>query len=531
MKLSLLLPDPLRRAIRSNIVFISVFTVLVLQLLLKDLMLNNEQQVLANARHLLDPGWIPNDWFLQRDIGYRALFNWLVGPLTLVFPLDAVALAGRILVFLIFSLLVQRLARIFDIHPLLAVPMVFLFSINQSIVAHEWMLGPFETKCITYLCVIGALICFLNRRYALMFLLSGLAASFHVLIGLYAAITLGAAMLIRYRDLREDFPRIARSAPWFLLTAAPALLAVLSYLNNSSGADSRLAGYVYVVVRGPHHLFPGAWEGWWQVRLGLCIIFSLVVVLRSPDRRYRFLATYALAALGLFSVGLVLYYTGQYPLLKYYWFRFGDTMAPFILLLLAACLVSDYLRAGRAVGSAAADRPSRLRKGILIAAAVMTLAACTGSLLLFGLHLKVMGESSPYYLWKMDGELKKALLWIRSSTPRDSTVLTDPFIDTLYVTAERAQFVAFKHIPQDDRGIIEWYGRMLELNNGVEPANKGFTMQDEMKRSYYALDERTLTRLAKKYGIDYYLDKNGRSLPFTAVYRNKNYVLYSVTQE
>lgn len=524
----------LRAACRNNAAFIlifSIFAVLVLQLLLKNLMTANEQQVLACARHLFDPGWIPNDWFLNQQIGYRGPFNRLVGPLTAVLPLDAVAIAGRLLVYFLFSIIIYRLARIFGIHPILMVPVAFFFATNQSLAAKEWMIGSFETKNLAYLCVLGSLIFFFDRRYPLMFILSGLAATFHVLIGLYAAICLGVSILIRFRGLKEDFPRIVKSSALFFIFAAPAILGAFSYLNEMRGVDTRFAGYIYSVVRHPHHLFPGAWAGWWHIRFAACVIFFALVALRAPDRRRRFLAVYALAGLGIFSAGIVLYFAGQYHLLKFYWFRFGDTVAPFMFFLLAACLISDFLRNTGPAASGAASPPPGMagaRKAAVIAASCVTLLTVAESILVFGLHLHVMRESTPYYLWKMDRGLVDALFWIRNSTPVNSTVLTDPFIDMFHVTAERAQFVAFKDVPQTDRNVLEWYRRMIALNNGVEPAHRGFKMQEELEHSYYSLEPATVRRLAQEYKLDYYLDKKGRKLPFRAVYENRNYILYSI---
>ncbi len=57
--------------IRRRSVFLTVFTILVLNLLFKKILGVNETVVLAEAKHFGDPSWIPGDWFLNQNIGYR----------------------------------------------------------------------------------------------------------------------------------------------------------------------------------------------------------------------------------------------------------------------------------------------------------------------------------------------------------------------------------------------------------------------------------------------------------------------------
>jgi hypothetical protein len=80
-------------------VFLSVFAILVLNLLLKKILGVNEHVVLAEARHFGDPSWIPNAWFLNQYIGYRLLFNAMFGQAARALPLYILSIAGRILIY------------------------------------------------------------------------------------------------------------------------------------------------------------------------------------------------------------------------------------------------------------------------------------------------------------------------------------------------------------------------------------------------------------------------------------------------
>ena len=57
-----------------------------------------------------------------------------------------------------------------------------------------------------------------------------------------------------------------------------------------------------------------------------------------PDARRRLLAMFALASSGLFLLGLLWAALCADRLLKFYWFRFGDTVIPFVSCLLVCDL-------------------------------------------------------------------------------------------------------------------------------------------------------------------------------------------------
>ena len=514
---------------RQRSVFLTVFTILVLNLLLKNILGVNENVVLAEARHFGDPSWIPGDWFLNQYIGYRLLFNAIFGQFARILPLYLVSIAGRFIIYFLFAIVIEKIVRTLEVHLAFVIPALVLFIIFQSIVARGWMLGGVETKSFAYLCALGALVALAHRRYRPMFLLTGLAASFHILVGVYAAFSLGVAMLLTFKSHRDRMKEIFLALPFALMTAIPAIYAVGQYLFDSAGVDALKAATIYVIERNPHHTFPGVWTRPWMVRFSAsCMLFAGILAFsRRPARRV--FAAYGLGSAVLFCTGLVLYHSGNYAWLKLYWFRHPDVIIPFTGFFLAASLLSDpvTVKTKSDGESAAISFPPWARTAALCLGIILSLAGIGRSAYAFRDHLsKIVRSERPFYLAHLEPELRDALFWIKANTPRDAVFLVSPALDEFYISAERAMFVSFKHSPQTDSDNIEWYNRILLLNDGRTPVQKGFKMVKEIDQSFYNLETATITTIAKRYSLDYYLGKNDRKRPYRIAYRNDGYTLY-----
>jgi hypothetical protein len=508
---------------------LTVFIILILNLLLKNILGVNENVVLAEARHFGDPSWIPNDWFLNQYIGYRLLFNAIFGQLARILPLYLVSIAGRLVIYFLFAIVIEKISRTLKIHLALIIPALVLFVSFQSIVARGWMLGGVETKSFAYTCALGALVALAHRRYRPMFLLTGLAASFHILVGIYSAFSLGVAMLLTFKSHRDRMKEIFLALPFALMTAIPAIYAVGQYLFDSAGVDALKAATIYVIERNPHHTFPGVWTRPWVVRFSAsCMLFSGILAFsRTPARRV--FAAYGLGSALLFCAGLVLYYTGNYHWLKLYWFRHPDVIIPFLGFFLLAALMSEPLKGEAAPGT----EPKSImtipvvQKTALVIAVLLSTAGMMKSAYVFSRHsIKIAGSERPFYLAHLEPDLRSALFWIKANTPADAVFLVSPAIDEFYISAERAMFVSFKHSPQTDSDNIEWYNRILLLNDGKTPIQKGFKMVREIDHSFYNLETATINEIAKRYSLDYYLGKSDRKRPYRIAYANGDYTLY-----
>ncbi len=84
----------------------------------------------------------------------------------------------------------------------------------------------------------------------------------------------------------------------------------------------------------------------------------------------------------------------------------------------------------------------------------------------------------------------------------------------------------FKHSPQTDSDNIEWYNRILLINDGKTPVQKGFKMVREIDRSFYNLETAKINEIAKRYSLDYYLGRSDGKRPYRIAYSNDEYTLY-----
>ncbi len=444
-------------------------------------------------------------------------------------PLYLVSIAGRLLIYFLFTIIIEKIVRALEIHFSLVIPTLVLFLSFQSLVAREWMLGGVETKSFAYICALGALFAFTNRRYRTMLFLTGLAASFHILVGVYASFSLGVAMLFNLDTCRKDLKKIAFAIPFALAAGVPAICAVFQYLTDSVLVDSYRSGIIYVIERLPHHTFPGAWTKPWVVRFAATCLLFAGILRYSRSQTRRMFAAYGLGSAVLFCTGLALYHTGNLPWLKLYWFRLPDVIIPFIGFFLLASLVSDILANDPAAISESrpASTIQRLRKPFLALALILSAAGILKSVYHFTDHAcKIYRSDRPFYLAHLDPDLREALAWIKTSTPSDSSILASPAIDEFYIAAERAMLVSFKHSAQIDSDNIEWYNRIVLTNGGNAPLKKGFSMQDELERSFYALTTEEIEKIARLYKMDYYLGTNRDDLPYRKAFSNSKYAVY-----
>ncbi len=141
-----------------------------------------------------------------------------------------------------------------------------------------------------------------------MFLLTGLAASFHILVGIYAAFSLAVAMLLSFRshrdNIRENTPLLSPRAH----DGRSRLYAVGQYLADSATVDSLRAATIYVIERNPHHTFPGAWTKPWAVRFSAsCLLFAGILRFSRIPARRDFAAMAGFVTSFLCGTGAVLY--------------------------------------------------------------------------------------------------------------------------------------------------------------------------------------------------------------------------------
>lgn len=474
--------------------------------------MGNEVDVLPSARQTVDPAWLPNDWYLNLDIGYRRPGNLMAGWLVSWLGFLPGAYVGRVVLYLFLAVALAAFFRALGLRLWLALLVLTPFLIDQSLVAGEWIVGGVDTKTVAYSCAFLALAAFVRRRYTFGLAFAGAAVSFHVLVGLYALFCAVVAMTL-LPAWRADWRTLLRWSWVFVLTGAFGLLAVFEQLSPQTGVDTATAWQIYVQLRVPHHVLPSAWHGYlWIVKLGLATLLFLVVLLGSRSQKMRFVAAYALAGVVLFLVGLGIYAVGATALLRFYWFRFPDVMTPFLATVLVAMLVDDFIDGRVAV------RHEQLRAIVAHSGPVLVAAAAV----LFTLNSMRASAARP--LTSTATATRSTWEWIADNTDEQAVFLVDPSLADFYVTAQRAMFVSRKHSPQSAAEILEWRQR-IKLASGDDTS--GLMAEDVEEDGFYLLSEVEIRQLATSYGISYYLGRPDQQLPFEPVFSNSEFTLYT----
>jgi hypothetical protein len=486
--------------------------------------IGNELDVLAFARQFFDRSWLPNDWYLNLDIGYRQVFNYLLG-----FAIDRYgflngAYIGRITGYLVLAIALFIFFRSISLRFFLGLIVVILFLENQSLVAGEWIAGGADTKTFAYAFALLAFSFMLKKQYRLGFVFAGAALSAHVLVGIYALFCLTAGLLLTAGGWKESFKELIRKSWPFFITGIFGLLAIVQHLLPENGIDQNQAWKIYVEFRLPHHLQPSAWQGeTWIYQLVLAAAGFLVVYLFVKDRATRFTAAFALGSVILFCSGLIISALGLTSWLRFYWFRFADVMIPFLGLVVIASLlnlvanlkVADYPKIERYFHWI---QPV-LKYGLPLLFMVWALFLSRDLRgYLMGKYRRGMNRTPP--------NSQAALEWIERNTPQDAIVLMDPFMNESYVYANRARFVSFNHAPQSAADILEWYQRLTYINDNLPPpipVDKG-----SLKENFYLLDPGQIEELAARYRLDYYLGRAGQQLPFEQVFQDEQFTLFKL---
>jgi hypothetical protein len=508
----------MNEARRSWFVFLAVFAFLAAWHAF-DVPSSNLNDIFPGARQFVEPGWIKNDWYLDLPVGsrlIRLLYYALFGPATVVLSFPAAALWGSLLVLALFAYLLQELSEIWELQLGFLIPALLIASRHQSLVAGEWLFGPkaFEAKSFAYVLSLLALVSLIRRKYARLFVLQGLAVSFHILVGSYSAFCLLGALLANWKEYRSDLRTIAKRSWLFLPASAFGLYAVYARLGASNSVDFARAGEIYVRFRVPHHVLPSYWDRpWWGVWVCAPLLAAAVAFWRVEDRRYRVILAYILSSSLLFAVGFGAFRLGNTSLLRYYWFRLPDTIIPFLGILTAAALANDALRARRV-----------LSRGVLAVGTAVWLAVVAPAFarLLFPSRWPKAQE------WDVQLEQKPVLDWIRTSTRNGDVFLASPFMEPFYIIAQRAQFVSFKSVPQSEGDMLEWYERIKAANGGRDPSVDGFRARREIEANFYRMSEDELRGLARKYHLDYYVGRTGRRLALPVVYSDPGYSVYKL---
>ena len=484
----------------------------------------NEFDVVVFAKHFVDRSWIAGDWYLSQEIGYRTLFNLIVGGAAKIIPLPALILLGRSIIIALFAFAVSKIAAELKIKLVALVPIYVYFLSNQSMFAGEWMIGGLETKPFAYCSILFALYFAMRKRPKVAAALLGLAFSFHMLVGFYGGFCIAAASAIVYRKsiIGNGFKRFIEPISAYIIAGAFGIYSIVQYISASSGADQSTAGEIYVLYRVAHHVLPSAWanELWLPLSI-MCAIILVAGAIFIREKPLKLLLIAASMGFVFFGIGAILFLTNNIPLLRFYWFRFPDVFTTFAIGLAISTGISRIVEK---------TKFTRRRNILILTCIALSIMATAISIVKFADQIKSTARSKPYRYARVDEDLGDMLLWISWNTPKDAVFLVSPAIEEFYYLAERTMFISLKHSPQTANNIIEWFDR-LKLCSGGEslPAGVGiFGFHEILESRFYNLSKDDLHNISELYRIDYYLDCGEGRLDMPIMHENADFRLYAI---
>ncbi|MEZ4647932.1 MAG: hypothetical protein R3E97_03955 [Candidatus Eisenbacteria bacterium] len=296
----------------------------------------NEFFYLVRLFRTYQPTYIPVDWTLAGGAPEHFAFNHVFGLLAFALPPDALAWFGRLLTWTVNLGLLLLLARKLGVAPFLGLgALVVWIGWGQSLVAHSWVLGTFEAKCVSYAFLLGALFPLLDGRIRPAAFLVGLAFTFHPSVGLWGGVAVFAViaceLLGRFGDGRARWIEGAAAAGLVVLGAIPGLIATVPMVLSEHVAT--LSDWELMTqVKMPHHLDPETWPIRVLAILPVLLVFLGIHAWESKRPAWRRLFVFQLAIALPFLVGLILRKLSLYEELSYFPFRLFPLLTPLFFL-------------------------------------------------------------------------------------------------------------------------------------------------------------------------------------------------------
>lgn len=476
----------------------------------------NEPHYLGKAKHFWNASWIPQDDFLDSPDTHLAFYA-TCGWLTLVAPLSAVAWIGRAVTWGLMAWTWLRLSRSILPGRFWHIVSAALFvTLNEHVhMAGEWVVGGFEAKGLAYALVFEGLRAVILRRWNAAWTWLGAASALHVLVGGWSVI----AAVFAYWMARRDRAPLLTMAPGLALGAGLAALGIVPALAMNWGQDAAIlteANEIYVYRRLAHHLVASRFPVWFLDRhllLAIGWIFSgLNPNLPEALRRLR---PFVWGAMGIALVGFLLSAMGGpdspriTSLLRFYWFRLSDAMLPlgvaFHLVHSATCWKTP----GRKLISI-------FWLGVVLAASGAHLWSCLRARLDPPAPRADKGGKVVNY-----ADWVEACDWIAENSPRDARFLTPRMAQTFKWRSGRSEVVTWKDIPQDSRGIVEWWRRLREIH-GRRDDPSSLVFSDSLSES----PPERLEAWGRKYQAGYLLTEAEPALDLECLHRNTTYAIY-----
>jgi len=519
----------------------------------------NEPYYVGKAIHYWNPAWAPSDFFLN-SADTHAVFYLTFGWLSLLLSQTALTWTLRLLTWALLAWSWRRLSvavvprRWFSV----LTAIFFAMLLQHGNMAGEWVIGGVEAKGFAYVFVFLGMEALVRGQWNRTWLAMGIASAFHVLVGFWAAVTAGLAWLsLRWKTTRESaatpglrvpVPTLRKMLPALVVGFVLSLPGLIPSLVLNWGKDAETvhqAHRIYVYQRLPHHLDPlrFAFADHVLPMLVLCGVWWLLWRKTADDgetqRLGRMVNAAIVVAIAGFAIRLldVLDLDVAVGLLRFYWFRLLDVVAPLGVALFGLRWV--------------ARRPSRIALAVVVLLAAFHVGDC--------LVLRLFGQP-PYServpsaaAWASAGRWitgrgegpklprpradrlpndpawREACAWIAESgrIPPDARFFVPRMSQTFKWYTHRGIVVSWKEIPQDARGLVDWQRRIEDVyeTHFDAPLPRWYDSPTELHPD-------RLRRMAERYQADYAIGSLPKQpTPFPIVFQNQAYVIYQLRPE
>lgn len=427
----------------------------------------NEPHYVAKAKHLWQPEWCQGDFFMESP-NPHFVFYVATGWVAALLPIEAATVVLRVAALTLFAWGWTAFFTAVTRSEWTPVWAACLFVLLQTIgsFSGEWIVGGVESKVFTYGFVFLALASALRGRWNIAAISAGLGISFHPVVGVWAvlcgtfAIALTSVKHWRTLSLKGGFRQLGTPILLLIAAALPGLIpAFWLLLIPAEDAVKFQADFIAVYYRLKHHLDPMNFpdRAYWGYAglLGFWLLGQFYLPSTPQSKWFR---NFIIATVMVAGVGFLLgWRTGppeampalelRLKLLKFYPFRLFDVM------LQVACVVASM----RFVET---WTWSRARWLVVIPITAICLA----------IWLPGPDKRPSRMHDKRRTNWIAMCNWIQDNTSQDAKFITPRITWAFKWFAERPEYVAFKDIPQDAEGMVEWNARLKLIRDWSETA-------------------------------------------------------------
>ena len=463
-------------------------------------------------------------WYLDFKFPSNFLFNYILGFFISKYDPFVIIILGRVLsyVFICFSYINLSKVLKLSFFTSTVTYIIFLYFFKNGIGdAGEWIVGGLEAKVFAYSLSIFSLSSFLKDNYKRGFLFAGMALSMHLLVGFYNLFCLIPLIISALKQKKIDFINLIQAIFYFMITGVIGISEIInSFFLNTSQVIQNKGWDIYVNIRVPHHVIPNPSSDTW-IKLIILTIITLLF-LKSKYQIKRLVALYSLSSVIIIIIGFTFYYFLESHYMRYYFFRFGDIILPFLTLLLIATLYHRikyiYL----------------LLIGLVIMPSIIKKDSTSEFLSSKSYNINTIKEKTNEVSHKGGSGIDtKINEWIIQNTNEYDEFIIPP--DNLYfcMNTGREIFVSWWILPNQQeyksantipQEMIEWYNRLQLLNLENE-----FTTLSEVKKNYLKLERYSILNIQKTYkSVKYILMPSNIKIDFPIAIKTKNQILYSI---